>query len=126
MENYISYIDTDSLFIKLGFFLEKQGVSKEKWDNLDQDVKVKYMIKLSKLIESRVNERSFNELQIKDYGSTVPENDFSIKFKQEIICSNILHLGPKMYAYHTINDEGFDCDKIDAKGIEKSIQNYMQ
>jgi len=119
MDNsYISYIDTDSLFIKLNQFLSDQDVDMDKWAKLPQDVKVKMLIKLSKCIEKIVNHRSYNEIQRGDYNSNVDAKDFGIIFKQEIICSNILHLGPKMYAFHTINDEGWDCDKIDAKGIE--------
>jgi DNA polymerase elongation subunit (family B) len=119
MENdYISYIDTDSLFIKLNQFLEDKGIDMDKWANLPQDIKVKMLIKLSKCIENVVNHRSYEEIQRGDYNSYVDQDDFGIVFKQEIICSNILHLGPKMYAFHTINDEGWDCDKIDAKGIE--------
>lgn len=104
--------------MKLNQYLGDQGIDLDKWDSLPQDTKVKYLIKLSKSIEKVVNRRSYEELQKGDYASRVKKEDFSIVFKQEIICSNILHLGPKMYAYHTINDEGFDCDKIDAKGIE--------
>ena len=118
MEDYISYIDTDSLFIKLNQFLGNQGIDMDKWANLSQNVKVGYLIKLSKAIEKIVNHRSYEEIQRGDFNSTVDQEDFSIIFKQEIICSNILHLGAKMYAFHTINDEGWDCDKIDAKGIE--------
>ncbi|MCK5020604.1 MAG: hypothetical protein KAS32_26530 [Candidatus Peribacteraceae bacterium] len=104
--------------MKLNQFLDDQGIAMAKWNALPQDTKVRLLIKLSKCIERDVNNRSFLELQQKDYGSNVERDDFSIVFKQEIICSNILHLGPKMYAYHTINDEGWDCDKVDAKGIE--------
>lgn len=117
-KSYISYIDTDSLFIKLNQFLEDQGIDMDKWAQLPQDIRVKMLIKLSKCIERVVNHRSYEEIQRGDYNSSVLQDDFGIVFKQEIICSNILHLGPKMYAYHTINDEGWDCDKIDAKGIE--------
>jgi len=116
--DYISYSDTDSLFCRFGFFLENQGVDMVKWNALPQSERVRILIQLSKSVERVVNDRSFNELQIEDYNSFVKRGDFSIKFKQEIICSNILHLGPKMYAYHTINNEGFDCDKIEAKGVE--------
>lgn len=116
--SYISYIDTDSLFIKLNQFLRDKGIDMDKWALLPQKTKVKLLIKLSKTVEKVVNERSYNEIQRGDYNSKVDIDDFSIVFKQEIICSNILHLGPKMYAYHTINDEGWDCDKIDAKGVE--------
>lgn len=116
--DYVSYIDTDSLFLMFGNFLEDQGVNMTKWYGLPQSDRVKFLIQLSKSVEKVVNERSYNEIQKQDYNSLVDRDDFCISFKQEIICSNILHLGPKMYAYHTINNEGFDCDNIDAKGIE--------
>ena len=116
--DYISYIDTDSLFLRLGYFLENQGVDMDMWNCLPQNDRVQFLIRLSKAVEKVINSRSFAELQVGSYNSYVPQDDFSIKFKQEIICSNILHLGPKMYVYHTINNEGFDCDKIEAKGVE--------
>ena len=117
-EQFISYIDTDSLFIRLGHFLKLQGVDIPTWDALPQDVRVKYLLKLSKYIEDDINDRMFEETQVVDYTSAVKREDFTIGFKQEIVCDNALHISPKMYAFHVINDEGFDCDKIDAKGIE--------
>ena len=60
----------------------------------------------------------YNETQCIDYGSSVERDIFTIGFKQEIVCSSILHIGPKMYTFHIINDEGFDCDKVSSKGIE--------
>jgi len=116
--DYISYSDTDSLFIMFGAFLADNGIDTDKWNTLPQSDRVRILIKLSKAVEKVTNDRSFNELQVSDYNSFVKRDDFSIKFKQEIICSNMLHLGPKMYAYHVINNEGFDTDKVDAKGIE--------
>lgn len=118
MNDFISYIDTDSLFLMFGSFLEHQGVNIDKWNALSQDIKSKMLIKLSKAVEKVVNDRSYHEIQRGDYNSLVDVDDFSISFKQEIVCSNILHLGPKMYAFHTVNNEGFDCDRVDAKGIE--------
>ena len=117
-QDYISYSDTDSLFIRFSHFLEISGIDTKIWNSLPQSSRTPILIKLSKAVERVVNERSFNELQIGDYNSFVKRDDFSIKFKQEIICSNMLHLGSKMYAYHVVNNEGFDCDKVDAKGIE--------
>ena len=117
-EEYVSYIDTDSVFILLNKFLEKQGVDINKWDNLDRDIKIKYLLSLSKVIEKQVNERSYQETQLNDYNSVVLDDDFSIKLKQEIICSNALFLAAKMYAFHLINEEGYNTDRIDAKGIE--------
>jgi hypothetical protein len=117
-EQYVSYIDTDSLFIRLGHFLKNQGVDIPTWDALPQDTRVKYLLKLSKYIEDNINDRMFNETQCQDYTSAVERDDFTIGFKQEIVCDNALHISPKMYAFHVINEEGFDCDKVDAKGIE--------
>jgi|JFJP01.1.fsa_nt_gi DNA polymerase elongation subunit (family B) len=117
-KDYISYSDTDSLFIMFGAFLQNSGIDMDVWNKLPQSKRTPILIKLSKAVEKVVNERSFASLQKGDYNSLVPEDDFSIKFKQEIICSNMLHLGPKMYAYHVVNNEGFDCDDIEAKGVE--------
>lgn len=117
-EEYISYIDTDSLFIRLGHFLNQQNVDIEVWDSLDKDTRIKYLLKLSKYIEKNINDRMFYETQCIDYNSAVERDDFAIEFKQEIVCDNALHISSKMYAYHVINDEGFDTDKVDAKGIE--------
>jgi hypothetical protein len=116
--DYVSYSDTDSIFLNFGAFLNNAGINMDLWNNIQQSDRVRILIKLSKAVERVVNYRSFNDLQINDYNSFVKKDDFSIKFKQEIICSNILFLAPKMYAYHVINNEGFDCDKIEAKGVE--------
>jgi len=115
---YVSYIDTDSLFLRIGFFLKNQGIDIDAWDALDKKTRVEYLLKLSKYIENNINDRMFNETQVVDYTSAVEREDFTIGFKQEIICDYALHISPKMYAFHVINNEGFDCDKIDAKGIE--------
>jgi DNA polymerase elongation subunit (family B) len=118
MTNYISYIDTDSVFIKLNQYLIDQKVDINLWNNLDKKTKIHFLLKLSKEIESVINNKSYNYTQLQDYNSIITEDDFSIKLKQEIICSNMLHIGPKMYAYHVINEEGYNTNKIDAKGIE--------
>ncbi len=117
-EQFVSYIDTDSLFIRLGHFLKRQGVDIPVWDALPQATRVEYLLKLSKYIEDDINDRMFEETQCVDYTSAVDREDFTIGFKQEIVCDNALHISPKMYAFHVINEEGFDCDKVDAKGIE--------
>jgi hypothetical protein len=117
-EQYVSYIDTDSLFIRLGHFLKQQGVNIDIWRSLNKDTKVEYLLKLSKYIENNINDRMYEETQLVDYNSAVQRDDFAIEFKQEIVCDHALHISPKMYAFHVINDEGFDADKVDAKGIE--------
>ncbi len=111
-------IDTDSLFLMIGKFLESQGITREQWLSLPQDTRTDYTIKISKIIEDNVNHRSYTETQQQDYNSIVDHNDFFIDFKAEIVCPKALFLAPKMYCYHVINDEGFSTDRIDAKGIE--------
>jgi len=116
--NYVAYIDTDSVFIMLNQYLIDQGVDIEKWNAIDKDTKVKFLLRLSKEIETHVNDKSYNHTQLVDYNSIVDQDNFSIKLKQEIVCSNALFLAPKMYAFHVINEEGYDTDNVDAKGIE--------
>jgi len=118
MNNYVAYIDTDSVFIQINDFLMHQGIDMSKWNSLDNKVKIPLILKLSKSIESIVNDRSYHDIQLRDYGSIVKEDDFSIKLKQEIVCPNALFLSAKMYAFWVLNNEGYDCDTIDAKGIE--------
>ncbi len=115
---HVTYIDTDSLFIRLGFFLKNQGVNIKVWDSMEQKVRIEYLLKLSKYIENNINGRMYEETQNVDYLSNVHRDDFSIEFKQEIVCTKALHISPKMYAFRVINEEGFDCDRIDAKGVE--------
>lgn len=117
-KDYVAYIDTDSLFLMISAFLIDKGVTKEHWTSLTQEVRTKYILKISKLVEGNVNDRSYNETQLNDYNSILDRGDFSISFKQEIVCPKALFIAPKMYCYYVINDEGFDCDRIDAKGIE--------
>jgi len=118
MKNYVAYIDTDSVFIMINDFLINQGIDIDKWNSLDKKIKIPLIIKLSKSIENIVNKKSYQNIQLVDYGSIITDDDFSIKLKQEIVCPNALFLSPKMYAFWVLNNEGYDCDEIDAKGIE--------
>lgn len=118
MGDYIAYIDTDSLFILLNRFLEDNGIPMDKWNALPQDTKSKYLLILSKHIEKNIDRRMFEETQSVDYNSAVKRDVFSIGFKQEIVCSAVLFISPKMYTFQVVNEEGFSCDKIESKGIE--------
>ena len=120
---YISYIDTDSLFIRLREFLNQQGITDKQWLSIDEDNRIEILLEISKIIENNVNDRSFDETQCVDYNSRVERDDFSIIYKQEIVCSRILHIKSKMYAYHVVNDEGIPSDDISAKGIETVRSN---
>ncbi|NIQ04698.1 MAG: hypothetical protein GWO20_02890, partial [Candidatus Korarchaeota archaeon] len=46
------------------------------------------------------------------------KEEFSITFKQEIVCKSALFIQKKKYGYHVVNEEHVPCDKIDVTGLE--------
>lgn len=115
MDDFVAYIDTDSCYISLENFILKY-VSKEKWDNLSQEQKVKFIQRLSKPIENYVNNRSFEETQLRHYNSQV--RDFKIVFEQEKIALTGLFSTKKRYATWTLLDDGKWKDSMSITGME--------
>ena len=116
MIDYISYIDTDSLYINIEEFILNNINDKDKWINLSDETKIDYVLKISKVIENYVNDRSYIETQLIDYASQV--NDFRIMFKQEIIAKTALFCKKKKYAYWVVSEEGIPTDELAVKGLE--------
>lgn len=114
-KDYVAYIDTDSLFVRLGQWIEDRGY-KEEWNVLDDNEKVEVIKKISASTERYIDDRIFNEVQLGDYNSQV--HDFKIGFKQEIIAKTALFVKKKKYAYWLLNDEGISTDKIKVTGLE--------
>jgi len=117
-KDYIAYIDTDSLFMKMEEFLLSTGVDQDKWENLPDKQKIDAILKLSRKIEEYVDDCCYRELQQGTYNSIVERDDFSIVFKQEIVCKAALFIKKKKYGFHVVNNEGVDDDKIDVTGLE--------
>ena len=115
-KDYVIYGDTDSCYVDIESFILDNINDKNKWLNINDDEKTKYIQKISKQIEDNINKRIFNETQKSDYNSQV--KDFKIVFKQEIIAKSALFIKKKKYAYHVINDEGTPVDKISVTGLE--------
>lgn len=113
-EDWIAYMDTDSLFIRLGDWLEI--VIGDTWTEADDSIKIKYIRGLSHAIEEYADERCFNEVQKLAYNSQV--DDFRITFKQEIIAKTALFVKKKKYAYWCVDEEGAPVDKISVTGLE--------
>jgi len=115
MENdYIYYIDTDSLFIGLGEFLDNNiGTS---WRKLDDGIIIKFMLKIAGIIQNHVNNLIYRNIQRRNYNSDV--TDFRINLKQEIISKTALFIKKKKYAYWIVNSEGTPIDEISATGLE--------
>ena len=113
-KDYVKYIDTDSLFVGLGEWLE--DIKAGYWPDLNDDEKIELIKEISALMEKYIDSRIFNETQLGDYNSQV--HDFKIGFKQEIIAKTSLFVRKKKYAYWLLNDEGVPTDKIKVTGLE--------
>ncbi len=114
MKNFVIYGDTDSMFIDLGSFLEK--TIGNKWVGMSEDKKIHYIKKISAIITEYVNDRSYREVQRKHYNCL--EEDFRIKFKQEIIAKTALFVMKKKYSLWCIDEEGIPTDKMKTTGLE--------
>ncbi len=113
--DYCLYCDTDSIFFSVkNFICDKFG--SDYWNNLNDEERKNITLKISRVVEKYVNEKSFNEIQKGFFNSIV--NDFKISFKQEVIAKSALFIAKKKYGLHIINEEGVDVDKLEIKGLE--------
>lgn len=109
----ICYIDTDSLYVRLGSYFE---LADSEWEYKSQEEKIKLIKEEAKRIEVHLNERIFNETQLLDYNSQV--TDFKIEFKQEIIAKSALFIKKKKNAFWCVDEEGTPVNKMSVTGLE--------
>lgn len=114
-KDYVKYIDTDSLFVGIGEWIEDNGYT-EIWNDLSKDEKIAWIKKISGAIEKYIDGRIFNEVQLGDYNSQV--HDFKIGFKQEIIAQTALFVKKKKYSYYLVDKEGVPKDELKTTGLE--------
>jgi len=112
--DYILYIDTDSLFINIGTFID-ENIGTE-WREMPQYRIIKYIQRISAIIEDNVDTRAYRETQRKTYNSA--ETEFRIHFKQEIIAKSILFVKKKKYSLLCVNKEGRDVDTLETTGLD--------
>lgn len=115
-DDFVAYIDTDSVFIRIGQFLDK--VLSNDWKALDEELIIENILKLSEIIEMYVNDCAYEETQVGAYNSRMERDEFSIVFKQEIVCKSALFIQKKKYGYHVVNEEGVPTDEIAVTGLE--------
>jgi len=114
MKDYVLYGDTDSLFCDIASFLDYNvGLD---WRMLKEDVIIHYIRKISAILTDHVNDRSYREVQRKHYNCG--EEDFRIKFKQEIIAKSALFVMKKKYSLWCVDEEGIPTDKMKTTGLE--------
>jgi len=114
-KDYVKYIDTDSLFVGLGEWIQDQGFQTE-WETLPDEDKIEWIKDISSIMERYIDNRIFNEVQLGDYNSQV--HDFKIGFKQEIIAKTALFVKKKKYAYWLLDKEGVPKNDIKVTGLE--------
>lgn len=112
--DYVLAMDTDSLFINLGTFLDNNiGIT---WKEQPDDI-VKVLIRnIAGIIENHVNDQSYREVQRKYFNSN--EEEFRIKFKQEMIAKAALFVKKKKYAVWVVDVDGSPVDEIKTTGLE--------
>lgn len=111
--DYVAYCDTDSLYIRVGDYLDLIDKS---WRRIPYEKKIELILEISDNIQRYVNQQVFQRVQLLEYNSSV--KDFKIELKQELVSKTALFVVKKRYAYHCVNAEGVDVDSINVKGIE--------
>lgn len=114
MSSILDESDTDSLYMDIGGFISDHIGSD--WNKMSDEKKIFYIKQISKIIEDRVNDRCYKDLQRKVYNSAV--TDFKITFKQEVIAKAALFVSKKRYSLWHINEEGVSVDYIKNTGLE--------
>jgi DNA polymerase elongation subunit (family B) len=95
--DFITYMDTDSMFVCLNKLYENNEKYKKYFNNLDFNKKIDFSLKVFKQIEEYINNFSYKQIQQIDFNSN--ETDFKLNWKQEIIAPSILHVEKKKYGY---------------------------
>lgn len=115
--DFVLYQDTDSMFLGLGKYIESNKDLHSKFSTLKSNKeKVDFILKLCKEIEKVVNDYSLNVIQKQHFNSQ--EKDYTINWKQEIVCPSILLVQKKKYGCWVVNEEGKEVDKIKVTGLD--------
>ena len=112
---YLLYVDTDSLFIKIGDFIRDKYKEAPTIENIK-----KYVTELDTVVNKDIM-KQFCDLHY------INNNFRYLKLKQEIIADKAYFLqAKKRYCLHVVNREGYSCDEIDIKGIETQRSDFSK
>lgn len=112
--DFVIYLDTDSLFLNLGLFLDC-NIGTDWRKNNDEDIKT-LIRNISSVIQHYVNEHIYRDVQRKSYNSN--EEKFRIVFKQEMIAKTGLMVKKKRYGFYLVEEDKAPKDKVYTKGLE--------
>lgn len=113
-QDYVIYIDTDSLF----------GSTMPILDRLYPDVqsideKIKLTLEISTDIQNFIN-KIFDTITEKCFNVT----KHFLKFKQEMVAKSAFWVVKKRYCQHIIKNNGIDCDEFDIKGLDVNRSSF--
>jgi len=112
--DYITYGDTDSLYIHMDNFC-KNRFGEELWLSKSDDEKIDILNEISECVKNYVNRRVYNEIQIGTYNST--EGNLKIHFEKEKIIKSGLFVAKKNYVTQALWVEGEKKEKISVTGL---------
>jgi uracil-DNA glycosylase family 4 len=113
---YLLYIDTDSMFLKMGDFIDdKCGGG---------TITTKRVLNEVAKLDTVVNKTMLSNF-VKRHN--IPQEWSYLDLKQEIVADRAYFLeAKKRYACHIVNQEGNDVDEIDIKGIETQRSDFSE
>jgi len=107
-------IDTDSLFINIGGFLNTN--LGDSWRKLPEERLLSYIKSIANVLSEYVNDHCYREMQREFYNSA--NTEFRIVFKQEVIAKTALFVKKKKYSMWIVDEEGASTNKIKTTGLE--------
>lgn len=115
--DFVLYCDTDSLFLGMGKYINSHPILQSKFNMLQSNKdKSDFIIDLCKETQKIINDYSFNIVQNQHFASQ--EKEYTINWKQEIVCPSILLVQKKKYGCWIINKEGKEVDTIKVTGLD--------
>lgn len=116
MDNHTIYIDTDSLFINIQKFLEKNNLM-DKLDSLPFEKQVEFIRRIAGAIQNYVNTQSYERTQKQDFNSQ--ETKHKLQFKSEKVNQAGLWVSKKRYCIWCVEDTGVaPKDNLQVTGLE--------
>jgi len=114
--NYITYIDTDSLYVHAYPILKKLHYN---FDNLEEKEKEEKLENLSLECQDLIN-KQYNRLASEIFN--IKSHKFGMK--TEVIIKSAYFRKTRRYAQHIIKKEGIPTDEIEIKGLEFKKTNF--
>jgi len=119
-ENWVTYIDTDSLYIHFHPILRSLYSN---FDNLEEQEKENLLEKESQKLQEKINEY-YDDLIPKLFN--VKKENHRFKMQTEAVIKSAYFRATRRYAQWIVKEKGIRVDKIDIKGLEINKSNISK